>query len=94
MAGSLRQSVERGSVGPLLTLRRLPRLVVALAPAVLLLLVLVAPPPLAVVALAIAVLFPAWLTYLSWPALTPNARLARVGVLALIVAVGLLRLAT
>jgi hypothetical protein len=72
---------------------RWPRLVVGLAPLVLLVLGLVLPTAIALIPLAVAFVLVLWLSYLSWPVVPANARLIRVFTLALIVGIAVVRVA-
>ena len=85
MPEPFRRRVERRSAGLLARLGRLPTwlplvLVVALTAGGLLL-----PGPAGAFLLAVLALLVAWLAYLSWPALPPNARMLRLAVLGLVV---------
>ncbi|HZY26898.1 MAG TPA: DUF6703 family protein [Jiangellaceae bacterium] len=82
-----RGGLERASMPVLTRLSRAPRWLVGLAPAALLLGGLLAPAPWGPALLALVVLFLAWLLTLSWPKLEPRARVVRVGVTVLLLAV-------
>jgi len=77
--------VEQRSAAPLAWLATRPRWIPFLLVLALLVGGLFAPPALGVPLLAVLLLLLGWLTFLSWPRLTPGARLARLGVLALVV---------
>jgi hypothetical protein len=81
----LRRTVEQRSAAPLAWLATRPRWIPFLLVLALLVGGLFAPPALGVPLLAVLLLLLGWLTFLSWPRLTPGARLARLGVLALVV---------
>jgi hypothetical protein len=70
-----------------------PRLMVGLAPVVLLVLGLVLPATIALIPLVLAFVLVLWLSYLSWPVVPPNARLIRVFTLVLIVGIAIVRIA-
>lgn len=89
--GSRRRAVEAASALPLLWLRGLPRGVVAVLPVALVGLGFLAPPVIGLIPIAAAVAFLGWLGYLSWPAISPGARAARLGVIAALLAIGLIR---
>jgi hypothetical protein len=86
MPEPFRRRVERGSAGVLARLARLPSwlplvVVVALTAGGLLL-----RGPAGAALLAVLALLVGWLAYLSWPALSPAARLVRVLMLGLVIA--------
>ena len=85
MTSPLRRAVERRSAAPLAWLATRPRWLPFLAVLALLLGGLFAPPTVGAALLVLVGLLLAWLTYLSWPALQPGGRLARLAVLALVV---------
>lgn len=73
---------------PLLSpLARLPRWLVGMFPAILLLGGLLLPPPWGVVLLSLVTLFLAWLLVLSWPRLLGRSRALRTVVVLLLAAV-------
>jgi hypothetical protein len=77
---------------PLLVyLHQLPRLMPIGALVVLLALGALLPPALAVIPLALAVLFVGWLSYLSWPAVSGSAKAIRLGIIALLVGLAVSR---
>ena len=79
-ASSRRQALERASYPILARLHAMPRWIIVIAPAVLLFLGLVLSGPWAWVGglcLLLVWAFVAWLTALSWPALSPGSRLFR-----------------
>lgn len=78
--------VERRSVGPLTRLHRLPRFVLPVLMAALLVLALAVPGPVGLLAVAPLGLLVAWLTYLSWPRLDLAGRLLRAALLGLLLA--------
>jgi FtsH-binding integral membrane protein len=84
--GSLRARIEQASRPTLVWLTRLPRLLVPAIFGVLVIVALATPTPIALVATLVVVVFVGWLTYLSWPAITPGGRVFRLGTLGLLVA--------
>ena len=75
-----RRSLEQWSYPLLTRLHRMPRWLIVILPAVLLFLGLILTGPLAWlggILLFVVWLFVAWLTALSWPALTPGSRVFR-----------------
>jgi hypothetical protein len=79
-ASPRRQALERASYPVLARLHAMPRWIIVIAPAVLLFLGLILSGPwawLGGIALLLVWVFVAWLTALSWPALTPGSRLFR-----------------
>ena len=80
----LRRSVERRSAPVLLWLSTRPRVLLPAAVLVLLVSGLAAPGAYAVPLLLLLALLLAWLSYLSWPALQPGARVLRAAVLAMV----------
>ncbi len=91
-SSALRHSVERVSAPALVLLTQLPRVVMMLAPLVLLLLGFFLPLAIGLVFLALFLLFTAWLAYLSWPRTDARARLIRVAVFALVIALAVIRI--
>lgn len=89
----LRAAVERRSIGPLLLLRRLPRWLVGLALAALLLAGLAVAGPVGAALLLVVALLLAWVGYLSWPALQGPARVPRVVVVLLVLGAAAYQLA-
>jgi hypothetical protein len=77
----------------LVLLTRLPRAVMMLTPAALLLLGLLLPLAIGLVFLAVFLLFTGWLAYLSWPRTDGRAKLIRVAVFALVIALIAIRIA-
>ena len=73
----MRAAVERRSVAALTRLHRMPRFVLPLLTAVLLVLALAAPGPVGLLAATPLLLLVAWLSYLSWPRLDLVGRLLR-----------------
>lgn len=88
-AGSLRRRVERASAPLLVAMSRLPRLLVPALVGVLVLTALGAPAWAGLPALALVLLFVAWLTFLSWPVIPTSGRLLRVVLLVLLAAISL-----
>lgn len=79
-SSSARQTLERVSYPILARLHSMPRWIIVIAPAVLLFLGLILSGPFAWLGglcLLLVWVFVAWLTALSWPALTPGSRLFR-----------------
>ncbi len=74
-------------------LTQAPRWIVTFVPLILVLLGFFLPLALGLVALAIFFLFTGWLAYLSWPRADLKARLIRVAMLALVIALTVLRIA-
>ena len=83
MTSPLRRAVEQRSAAPLAWLATRPRWIPSCS-CWRCWSVAVAPPAAGVLLLAALLLLLGWLTFLSWPRLTPGARLARAGVLALV----------
>ncbi len=79
--------MERRSVAPLTRLHVLPRFVLPLVTAGLLVVALAVPGPVGLLAALPLVLLAAWLTYLSWPRLDLAGRVLRVVLLVLLLAV-------
>lgn len=86
-----RAALSARSRALLLTLSRLPPLVIPAAVLVLMLVGLAAPIALALPAFAVIGVFVAWLAYLSWPILDARARLTRALMVAIVVGSGLAR---
>lgn len=93
MSSPLRRAVERRSTAPLTWLATRPRWLPFVIVLVLLLGGLFLPAAIAVVLLAVLVLFVAWLTYLAWPKLDSSGRLTRLLVLVLVLYVAATRIA-
>jgi hypothetical protein len=74
-------------------LTQLPRLAITLVPLVLLLLGFFLPFVFGIIALALFLLFTTWLAYLSWPRTDVRARLIRVAMFVLVVALLATRIA-
>ncbi len=89
-----RRQVERRSAPVLLWLSSRPRALLPLAVVALLVGGLAAPQAYAVPLLLLLVVLLAWLSYLSWPALPPGARVVRAAVLAMVVGTLLQRVAS
>lgn len=77
--------MERVSRPMLVRLTALPRLVVPLTTLALVAVGAFAPLPVALPAFAVVFLFIAWISYLSWPAITSGGKVIRVVMLLLIV---------
>ena len=90
-APSLRARVEAASRPVLQRLHAMPQMVVPLITIVLLAVGVLAPLPVGLVALALVLLFVAWIAYLSWPVASIGGRIWRVLILVLIVALGVTR---
>ncbi|WP_409485452.1 DUF6703 family protein [Arsenicicoccus dermatophilus] len=88
----LRRSVERASAPVAHALAGLPSWVTTLAWVTLLVLAAVVGGPVGWVLLGLAVAFVAWLLFLAWPYASLNAKLIRVAVLLVGVAVVVVRL--
>ena len=84
-AGPTRRRIERASAPVVVYLHQLPRLMPIAILVVLLVLGALLPPAFAVIAIGLATLFVAWLSYLSWPAVTTSARAIRVGIVVLLI---------
>ena len=84
-AGPTRRRIERASAPLVVYLHQLPRLMPIGILVVLLGLGALLPPAFAVIAIGLATLFVAWLSYLSWPAVTTSARAIRVGIVVLLI---------
>ncbi|MBO3750385.1 hypothetical protein J5X84_30250 [Streptosporangiaceae bacterium NEAU-GS5] len=91
-ASGVRQQVERRSGTLLVFLAQLPRWVLPVAVVLLLLGSLALPPALGALSAAVLLVFVCWLAYLSWPSLSPGAKLLRAGVVVFVVLVALSRL--
>lgn len=74
-------------------LTQLPRLVMMLTPLVLLLLGFFLPLAIGLVFLAIFVVFTSWLAYLSWPRTDAMAKVIRIAMFALVIALAAIRIA-
>ncbi len=81
---AMRREVERRSAPVLVWLSSRPRALLPLAVVALLIGGLAAPGAYALPLLALLVLLLAWLSYLSWPVLSPGARVLRAAVLAMV----------
>ena len=90
-SGSLRARVEDAS-RPLLTrLHALPTILVPLGTVALIAVGVLAPLPVGLVALAVVLTFVGWIAYLSWPVASTGGRLWRLFIVALIIALGVVR---
>jgi hypothetical protein len=85
-ASPLRRALERRSAVLLVFLRRLPRAVLPVTVAALVAGFLLGPPAVAIACLSVVIAFFGWLLFLSWPAISPGARLLRLVVLLVMVA--------
>jgi hypothetical protein len=90
---SFRRSVERRSAPGLVLLTALPRIVMMLAPLALLLLGFFLPLAFGLVFLAIFFVFTGWLAYLSWPRTDTTAKLIRLAMFAVVIALAAIRIA-
>jgi hypothetical protein len=88
-----RRSVERASAPALVLLTQLPRAVMMFAPLALLLLGFFLPLAIGLVFLGIFLVFTGWLAYLSWPRTDGRAKLIRLPVFALVIALIAIRIA-
>lgn len=86
-----REKFEDLSRGPLQTLNRVPRALVVIAIAALLVAGLLVPPPLGVIFLVILGLFLGWLVALSWPVLPTGSKVLRVITVVLVLGAAYLR---
>ena len=87
-----RGSVERFSAPLLVLLTQAPRFVVTFAPLVLVLLGFFLPLVFGLIALGIFFVYTSWLAYLSWPGADVKARLIKVVMFALVIALVVLRI--
>ncbi len=90
-AGSLRARVEAASRPVLQRLHAMPQMVVPLITIVLIAVGVLAPLPVGLVALALVLLLVGWIAYLSWPVAGVGGRVWRVLILALLVALAVVR---
>jgi len=90
-ARSLRVRVEAASRPVLQRLHAMPQVMVPLITIVLLAVGVLAPLPVGLVALGLVLLFVGWIAYLSWPVASTGGRIWRVLILALIIALGVVR---
>lgn len=77
-ATGMRAAVERRSSTVLVYLHQMPRWILPLLIAALMLAGLVVPGPMGALALTLVAAFLGWLAYLSWPSLTAGKRTIRV----------------
>ena len=91
MTPPLRRAVEQRSAVPLAWLASKPRWVPFVLVLALLVGGLLLPGPVGVVLLVLLLVLLGWLTFLAWPQLTGGARVARLAVLALVVAAAVQR---
>jgi hypothetical protein len=87
----MRARVEAVSRPVLQRLHAMPQMVTPLITIVLLAVGVLAPLPVGLVALALVLLFVAWIAYLSWPVASTGGRIWRVLILVLIVALAVTR---
>ena len=87
-----RQKFEDLSRGPLNAMNRMPRAVVIIGIAALLVAGMLTPPMIGFVLLLILALFLAWLLALSWPGLDGGSRAMRVVTVALVLGAAFLRM--
>jgi len=87
-----RRALERRSIGPLSVLHRMPRWLIPIIMAVLMLLGLFIPYAWAGIFILAVAAFLGWLLALSWPVITPGSRVFRLIVIAVVAFVGVLRL--
>ena len=92
-ASSRRRGFEVRSAPLLATIHRLPRWIMPLALAAVLVLGLILPSPLAGLLLLLVAAFLGWLLALSWPLVDGRGRVVRLAVVAGLVVVAVLRLA-
>ncbi len=84
--------MERISRPALVRLTALPRLVVPLVTLALVAVGAFAPLPIAIPAFVLVFLFIAWISYLSWPAVTTSGKIIRAIMLVLIIILTITRL--
>lgn len=89
----LRRSVERASAPAVVLLTQLPRFVMMIAPLALLLLGFFLPLAIGLVFLVIFFVFTGWLAYLSWPRTDAMAKLIRLAMFAVVIALAAIRIA-
>jgi hypothetical protein len=87
-----RRELERRSAGPLLVLHRMPRWLIPLIMAVLMLLGLFISAPWAGIFIVAIAVFLAWLLVLSWPVIMPGSRFFRLIVIAVVAVVGVMKM--
>jgi hypothetical protein len=90
---AFRRSVERASAPLLVMLMQPPRIVMIITPLALLLLGFFLPLAIGMVFLVIFFVFTGWLAYLSWPRVDTKAKLIRLAMFALVIALAALRIA-
>lgn len=93
MALSLRSRIEHASYPLMERVNALPRTVTLAVLVAVLVIGVVAPAPWSGVAFLVVAAFVGWLLFLTWPRLTLPERLMRLAVLALALAVAVVRLA-
>lgn len=84
--------MERRSAGALLVLHRMPRWLIPLIMAVLMLLGLFISAAWAGIFIVAIAVFLAWLLVLSWPVIMPGSRLFRLIVIAVVAVVGVMKM--
>jgi hypothetical protein len=90
-AGQARSRMERSSARPLVLLHQLPRWVVPILAAGLLVVGLAVPGWAGAAALVLVAAFLGWLAALSWPALNANGRLLRLAAVAGVLVLAVIR---
>ena len=81
---SLRKSIERFSAPLLMSLNRLPKFLVPILVAVLLVVGLYQKNALGLVCISLVALFIIWLSYLAWPVLEARAKVVRLVMIGLL----------
>ena len=89
--GSLRTRVEDVSRPLLARLHALPSMLVPLGTVVLIAIGVLAPLPVGLVALGLVLAFVGWIAYLSWPVAGVGGKLWRLLIVALLIALGVVR---
>ncbi|MDN5762515.1 MAG: hypothetical protein L0H41_09390 [Microlunatus sp.] len=85
-SNTTRKQIEDASRSTLVKLSAMPRLALPLATLVLVAIGLFAPLPFALPALAVVLVFFLWIAYLSWPVVSTGAKVLRLAMLALVIA--------
>jgi hypothetical protein len=88
-----RRSVERRSAPLLVLMTRLPRVVMMILPLAFLLLGFFLPLGIGLAFLALFFVFTGWLAYLSWPRTDATAKLIRLAMFAVVIALTAIRIA-
>lgn len=91
-AGGVRATMERRSAKLLVYLHQMPRWIMPVLLAALLVAGLAVPGPMGALALALVAAFLGWLGYLSWPSLTPGKRAIRLVTTLVLVGLAVLQL--